>query len=82
MFLKRPLRQTHGGPMNTTQSQDRALTQALNSRIRARCGQATRIRERAADVGDPVLAPLRLAMKRRASELELEAHVYAVMSGG
>ena len=68
--------------MSPTQSQDRALAEALRSRIRARCDQATRIRERAAEAADPVLAPLRLAMKRRASELELEAHVYASIFDG
>ncbi len=67
--------------MNPTQTRDRELAEALSSRIRARCIQATRIRDRAAEVADPVLAPLRLAMKRRASELELEAHVYATMYG-
>jgi hypothetical protein len=65
--------------MSPTQIQDGALAETLSSRIRARCSKATRIREQAADVNDPVLAPLRLAMKRRASELELEAHVYAAM---
>lgn len=43
--------------------------------------RASRLRRRAARIDDPVLAPLVVAMKRRAAELELHVAVLRARSG-